>query len=99
MKKHVKIYLKHFGYITGFYNCNMDEFVPCEHCGNKAVDIHHIIYLSQGGKDEIENLMALCRKCHDMAHNSELSQSDLLIMHRRIMGGATTGVMGKKIKR
>lgn len=48
-------------------------------------------------KDYIENLIALCRKCHIMAHDSELSQSDLLMLHRRRMGGVTTGVMGKKL--
>jgi hypothetical protein len=88
MLKHKKIYLKHFGY-------GMDDFVPCEHCGGRAVDIHHIIYKSQGGQNVVENLIALCRKCHDMAHNSELTASDLNLLHRRRMGGATTGAMGK----
>ena len=96
MKKHTRIYLKHFKYITGFYDATFDCFVPCEHCGKKAADIHHIIYRSQGGKDEIENLIALCRKCHDMAHNNELTKGDLMLLHRRRMG-ATTGVMGKKL--
>lgn len=60
MKKHVKVYLDQFGY-TG------DEFIPCEVCGLKAVDIHHIDCRGMGGskeKDRIENLMALCRACH-----------------------------------
>jgi hypothetical protein len=41
--------------------------VPCEICGAMAVDIHHIYARGMGGsnlKDVIENLMALCRKCH-----------------------------------
>ena len=37
----------------------------CEYCGKKAIDPHHIIYRSQGGSNEEENLIALCRKCHD----------------------------------
>lgn len=60
MKKHVKIYLDHFGY-TG------DDFIACEVCGSRAVDIHHIDCRGMGGsktKDKIENLMALCRSCH-----------------------------------
>ncbi len=89
MKKHVKIYLKHFGY-------GIDNVILCEQCGKKAVDIHHIIYRSQGGKDEIVNLIALCRKCHDMVHNNELTKSDLKMLHYRRMV-ATTGVMGKKL--
>ena len=45
----------------------MDDFIPCELCGAKGVDIHHIDCRGMGGskeKDTIENLMALCRKCH-----------------------------------
>lgn len=60
MQKHTKIYLSHFNY-------TIDEFIPCEVCGNKAVDIHHIDCRGMGGtkeKDRIENIMAMCRKCH-----------------------------------
>ena len=60
MKKHSKIYLDYFGYDTS-------DFIPCEICGAKAVDIHHIEPRGMGGsktKDVIENLQALCRSCH-----------------------------------
>lgn len=43
------------------------DFIPCEVCGGRAVDIHHIEARGMGGskeKDVIENLMALCRACH-----------------------------------
>ena len=88
MQRHTRIYLKHFEY-------GEQDFIPCEHCGAKAVDIHHIKYRSQGGRDEISNLIALCRKCHDMAHNKELTESDLRLLHRRRMAGATTKEFGK----
>lgn len=60
MKKHTKVYLSYFGY-------GLDDFIPCELCGNRAVDIHHINARGMGGskdKDSIDNLMALCRPCH-----------------------------------
>ncbi len=60
MQKHTAIYLKHFGY-------DKSDFIPCECCGSKAVDIHHIKPRGMGGSkfaDSIENLMALCRICH-----------------------------------
>jgi 5-methylcytosine-specific restriction endonuclease McrA len=60
MKKHTKIYLDYFGYTK-------DEFISCEVCGCKAVDIHHIDCRGMGGskvKDELKNLMAVCRECH-----------------------------------
>ena len=39
--------------------------VPYLHC-------HHIEYLSQGGKDVIENCIALCPNCHARIHELEL---------------------------
>lgn len=63
MKKYVKIYLDYFGYDIG-------DFIQCEVCGAKAVDIQHISPRGMGGsktKDYIENLMAMCRKCHNEA--------------------------------
>lgn len=47
---------------------DITDFIPCEICGKKAVDIHHISSRGMGGskeKDTIENLMALCRVCHE----------------------------------
>ena len=61
MKPHTKIYMKYFGY-------GIDDFIGCEVCGNKAVDIHHIDARGMGStqdKDKIENLMAVCRMCHE----------------------------------
>lgn len=60
MKPHTKIYFKHFGY-------DVTDFISCEVCGNRAVDIHHIHARGMGGTkeaDNIKNLMALCRNHH-----------------------------------
>jgi len=60
MKNHTKVYMDYFGY-------GEDDFIPCEVCGNRAVDIHHINCRGMGGsnnKDVIENLMGLCREHH-----------------------------------
>jgi len=46
---------------------------PCEACELRpGVDPHHRIYRSQGGGDVAENLMWLCRPCHDDVHNGRL---------------------------
>jgi len=61
VKNHTKVYLKAMGYDT-------TDFIPCEICGAKAVDIHHIEARGMGGSkqaDTIENLMAVCRQCHN----------------------------------
>ena len=60
MKKYTKLYYKAFGY-------GLQDFVACELCGAKAVDIHHIEARGMGGskdKNDIGNIMALCRGCH-----------------------------------
>jgi len=81
MQNHTKVYLEHFGY-SGY------EFIPCEVCGNKAVDIHHIMPRSKFGsktkhiQDAIENIIGLCRECHDKAHNEDLSKEYLKEIHQ-----------------
>ena len=60
MKKYTRTYLTYFGY-------DETDFIPCEVCNKQAVDIHHIEAKGMGGsktKDNIENIMALCRDCH-----------------------------------
>lgn len=60
MRKHTKLYYDSFGYAG-------DEFVCCEVCSRRAVDIHHIHARGMGGtkaEERIENLMAVCRECH-----------------------------------
>lgn len=63
MKNHTKIYLKYFKY-------GIEDYIACEVCDNKAVDIAHIVAQSKFGskrKDEqdlITNIAALCRTCH-----------------------------------
>ena len=74
MKKHIKIYLDYFGY-SGY------EFIPCEVCGSKAVDIHHIEARGMGGnksKDHINNLQALCRSCH-LEYGDKKQHKEMLI--------------------
>jgi uncharacterized protein with PIN domain len=60
VKNYVKTYFLHFDY-------GEQDFIKCEICSSKAVDIHHIHARSQRKdlKNNIINLMALCRKCHE----------------------------------
>ena len=79
MKTHVRTYLNHFDY-------GETDFIPSEVSGKKAVDIHHILFKSLGGKDEIENLIALTREEHEEAHrnptfNKKLKKKHLLYLN------------------
>lgn len=82
MQKHTKIYFVYFDIdydtSTGYH-----DYIDCEVCKGQAVDIHHIIFKSQGGKDEINNLIALCRSCHNMAHSRTLSGEHLQEIHNK----------------
>ena len=56
----------------------------CELCGNPApflkkddtpyLECHHIEWLSHGGKDTIENTVALCPNCHRKMHTLNLAE-------------------------
>jgi len=80
MKPWVKNYMDYYGLIPG-------DFIPCERCGAVSVDIHHIKYRSHFGtkqqveRDKITNLIALCRKCHEDAHNEKISKEELQTIH------------------
>lgn len=82
MQPHVKIYFEAFGY-------DQADFIPCELCGSKSVDIHHIEPRSKFGRtsrflqNNISNLVALCRECHDKAHGELLRMVQGIIERKR----------------
>ena len=79
MQKYIKTYLDFFDY-------GIDDFIKCEVCAAKSSDIHHIIYKSQGGSNDIENLIALCRDCHNAAHDCKITKDYLFDIHKKFMG-------------
>lgn len=40
----------------------------CKICGDKGLDAHHIKPLKEGGTNDQDNLICLCRKCHQQVH-------------------------------
>lgn len=76
--------VKHWGYQKGtnygFENTkamvlNRDGY-KCQYCKGKHKDskleVHHIIFRSQGGSDEADNLITLCHTCHKALHSGEI---------------------------
>jgi 5-methylcytosine-specific restriction endonuclease McrA len=74
--------VRHWGYQKGFnyeYSSrreavlNRDNYT-CQCCGKKRVrlEVHHIIFRSKGGTDDENNLITVCKGCHDAIHNGTL---------------------------
>lgn len=77
--------VKHWGYQKGinygFENTkamvlNRDNYT-CQYCKGKHKDskleVHHIIFRSQGGSDEESNLITLCHTCHKALHDGKIN--------------------------
>lgn len=54
---------------------NRDNYT-CQYCKGKRKDsrleVHHIIYRSNCGSDDENNLITLCQTCHKLLHNGEI---------------------------
>jgi len=81
MKAHTKLYLQSLQF-------SIADFVPCEICRQLAVDIHHIKARGMGGtkkQDTIENLMALCRQCHERYGDKKQHTDELQNIHNNYL--------------
>ena len=66
------------GNTKGYYNVKQavlsrDNYT-CQICGKQKqhLHVHHIVFKSKGGSDRMDNLVTLCRECHEKIHNGEL---------------------------
>jgi 5-methylcytosine-specific restriction protein A len=52
---------------------------PFSHKSNPYLECHHVIWLSQGGEDTVDNTVALCPNCHRRMHvvNSAADRAQL----------------------
>lgn len=65
-----------YGYAnTKAYVLTRDAYC-CQHCQGKKKDsrleVHHIVFRSQNGSDDEDNLITLCKTCHDALHRGEV---------------------------
>lgn len=52
----------------------------CHLCGSKLeVTLHHLIPRQMGGATEEENLLSVCRPCHDAIHSGKIDVTDLVM--------------------
>lgn len=52
----------------GYVNCAGKKAPFNRPDGEPYLEAHHIVWLSQGGEDSIENCVALCPNCHKKMH-------------------------------
>lgn len=63
------------GYRCAIPNCNVTS----------PLDIHHIQYQENGGSDEDDNLICLCRNCHGRVHNNEIEDISIRTFKRNLV--------------
>lgn len=74
--------VRHWGYQRGFdYEwasrreaiLHRDNYT-CQICGKKhtRLEVHHIVYRSNGGTNDETNLITLCEECHADVHNGKI---------------------------
>lgn len=85
MQQYIKNYLKYF-------DLGEQELLTCEACGrqgrvdNSGFDIHHINGRGTG-KNCIDNLICLCRRCHSLCHDGKLSKGEMEYIHNNYLLG------------
>ena len=47
----------------------------CQHCGaEEHLELDHIVNVSRGGQDTLENLQWLCKRCHNVKTQLEAAE-------------------------
>lgn len=49
----------------------------CSICQAKTVEVHHIVPVSKGGTNNLENLMAVCPNCHTNFHEGRFTTDQM----------------------
>lgn len=78
MQIYTKTYFKAFGIAE-------TDFVACECCEGRSTEIHHLLGRKGELLNDIRNLMAICRTCHDDYGQIKVFVVYLLKIHRRRM--------------
>ena len=67
------------GDAKGFYNVKQavlsrDNYA-CQVCGKTEgkLEVHHVVFKNNGGSDRMDNLVCLCKDCHEKIHKNELT--------------------------
>lgn len=75
-----------------YFGYSETEFMPCEICGARIADIHHLVpkSLSKAKVNLIDNLIGVCRDCHDNCHRNNNFNQEAMLIHRKKLLGVKT---------
>ena len=64
----------------------------CPICGHRfRLHIHHIVYISLGGDNSINNLIPLCPNCHDSVHSMKIDKKILIKIKKNWLEKGVSG--------
>lgn len=63
---------------------------------SKKLEVHHIIFRSNGGSDSPDNLITLCSKHHDQLHKGKLILKNIK-KHKELKSATTMNVIRKRL--
>lgn len=63
-----------YGFASSREHALFRDKYTCQACKAKNIrlEVHHIIYRSQGGTNDLDNLITLCEHCHDGVHKKRI---------------------------
>lgn len=78
------VYIKEFAKRVAAGICQLcEEPSPFKDKMNEPfLEVHHVRYLSQGGPDSIENVVALCPNCHKKVHVLETKEDFFFLLEK-----------------
>ena len=75
LQEHKWAYQKgvNYGYANAREHALVRDNYTCQCCGKKncRLEVHHIVFQSNDGSDDLENLVTLCKDCHDTIHHDD----------------------------
>ena len=62
---------RHYGHLV------KNGWCACCGMGSLETEWHHIIYRSQGGDESDENMLEVCRECHEKIHAGKITKEEV----------------------
>jgi hypothetical protein len=74
------------------WESSREGLVQCRACGVGNVDVHHVVHRRLGGDGHPDNLIPLCRDCHQAAHDRKLDLLPYLTLDEQGYAASLIGI-------